>query len=130
MRNYSVGGGGTPGGISNTSQLGGRTCREMEDGMRDLKKENFNLKLRIYFLEERLGAASSSFKAGSREELQEQNSSLKVRFLLGANWCKGSQSNYGNWRCVIYVGLAGWLAGCVWGPTEQSRLLLLLHNVC
>ncbi len=74
-----MGGGGTPGGISNASQLGGRTCREMEDGMRDLKKENFNLKLRIYFLEERLGAASSSFKAGSREELHEQNSSLKVR---------------------------------------------------
>ena len=129
MRNYSVGGGGTPGGISNASHLGGRTCREMEDGMRDLKKENFNLKLRIYFLEERLGAASSSFKAGSREELQEQNSSLKVRFLSGGNWCKGSQSNYGNWRRVICG--PGWLAGCVWGPTEESRLLLLLlHNVC
>ena len=34
---------------------GGRTMREYDEGLRDLKKENFNLKLRIYFLEERLG---------------------------------------------------------------------------
>ena len=29
--------------------------REVDDTVRDLRKENFNLKLRIYFLEERLG---------------------------------------------------------------------------
>ena len=29
--------------------------REVDDTVRELRKENFNLKLRIYFLEERLG---------------------------------------------------------------------------
>ena len=43
----SAGGGG--------GSAGGRTMREYDEGLRDLKKENFNLKLRIYFLEERLG---------------------------------------------------------------------------
>ena len=44
----SAGGGGS-------GSAGGRTMREYDEGLRDLKKENFNLKLRIYFLEERLG---------------------------------------------------------------------------
>ena len=44
----SAGGGGS-------GSAGGRTMREDDEGLRDLKKENFNLKLRIYFLEERLG---------------------------------------------------------------------------
>ena len=58
--------------------------REMEDSARELKKENFNLKLRIYFLEERMGCISgkTNFKAGSREELMEANSNLKVRVLM------------------------------------------------
>ncbi|XP_060518754.1 centrosomin isoform X2 [Cylas formicarius] len=33
----------------------GRTVKEYEEQMTNLKKENFNLKLRIYFLEEKLG---------------------------------------------------------------------------
>ncbi|CAG9825057.1 unnamed protein product [Phaedon cochleariae] len=34
----------------------GRSVREIEDQLSNLKKENFNLKLRIYFLEEKMGA--------------------------------------------------------------------------
>lgn len=33
--------------------------KEYEDQLGTLKKENFNLKLRIYFLEERMGIASA-----------------------------------------------------------------------
>ena len=51
-----------PGGRSyslNGSLIGslgsGSGVREVDDTVRDLRKENFNLKLRIYFLEERLG---------------------------------------------------------------------------
>ncbi|XP_076239387.1 phosphodiesterase 4D interacting protein centrosomin isoform X2 [Calliopsis andreniformis] len=36
----------------------GRTMKEYEDQLETLKKENFNLKLRIYFLEERMGITS------------------------------------------------------------------------
>ena len=46
-------GGGSGGGGGGSA--GGRTMRDYDEGLRDLKKENFNLKLRIYFLEERLG---------------------------------------------------------------------------
>lgn len=39
-----------PGGIH--SPLQGRSMRELEEQMSTLRKENFNLKLRIYFMEE------------------------------------------------------------------------------
>ena len=48
----------TPGGSGAGGGGGGRTVKEYDEGFRELKKENFNLKLRIYFLEERLGAGS------------------------------------------------------------------------
>ena len=56
----SVGGASVCGSLGNVGGAGGsasagRTMREYDEGLRDLKKENFNLKLRIYFLEERLG---------------------------------------------------------------------------
>ena len=53
----SVGGGASVCGSAGSGggAAGGRTMREYDEGLRDLKKENFNLKLRIYFLEERLG---------------------------------------------------------------------------
>ena len=64
---------------------GGRTVRELDDGMRELKKENFNLKLRIYFLEERLGSrtaaaagGASSSSASRVEELELANADFKV----------------------------------------------------
>lgn len=33
----------------------GRSVKDFEDQLTNLKKENFNLKLRIYFLEEKMG---------------------------------------------------------------------------
>lgn len=33
----------------------GRSVKEFEEQLTNLKKENFNLKLRIYFLEEKMG---------------------------------------------------------------------------
>ena len=54
------------------------TMRECDETMRDLRKENFNLKLRIYFLEERLGTARLVAAAGSKEELVQNNVELKV----------------------------------------------------
>ena len=56
------------------------TMRECDETMRDLRKENFNLKLRIYFLEERLGTARIVAAAGSKEELVQNNIELKVHF--------------------------------------------------
>ena len=49
-RSYSLNG-------SLIGSLGSGTSgvREVDDTVRELRKENFNLKLRIYFLEERLG---------------------------------------------------------------------------
>lgn len=77
-----------PGGRSyslNGSLIGslssGTGVREVDDTIRDLRKENFNLKLRIYFLEERLGSSSrwSTAQSGSREELLQSNLELKVQ---------------------------------------------------
>ena len=58
------------------------TMRECDETMRDLRKENFNLKLRIYFLEERLGTARLVAAAGSKEELVQNNIELKVGQML------------------------------------------------
>lgn len=77
-----------PGGRSyslNGSMIGsvgnGGGVREVDDTMRDLKKENFNLKLRIYFLEERLGSSSRlSMASNSKEDLIQTNMELKVQF--------------------------------------------------
>ncbi|KAK0179549.1 hypothetical protein PV327_005291 [Microctonus hyperodae] len=47
----------SPGGLSTTASLtsGGRTIKDYEDQLGALQKENFQLKLRIYFLEEKMG---------------------------------------------------------------------------
>lgn len=50
----------------------GRTMKEYEDQLGALKKENFNLKLRIYLLEERMGITPSD------EDAIEKNFELKV----------------------------------------------------
>ena len=48
----------------------GSDVKEVDDTIRELRKENFNLKLRIYFLEERLGSSSKwNIQSGSKEEL-------------------------------------------------------------
>ena len=58
---------GTPG--------GGRTMRDYEESFKEMRKENFNLKLRIFFLEERMGIG----KKLPRDELAANNLELKVR---------------------------------------------------
>lgn len=40
---------------SPTGTMRGRSVKEFEEQLTTLRKENFNLKLRIYFLEERMG---------------------------------------------------------------------------
>ncbi|XP_063242378.1 centrosomin isoform X2 [Bacillus rossius redtenbacheri] len=57
-----------------TSPMRGRSVKEFEEMLSQLKKENFNLKLRIYFLEERLGSMSGTDK----EQLTREVVELKV----------------------------------------------------
>lgn len=58
----------------------GRTVKEYEEQLRVLKKENFNLKLRIYFLEERMTRLGRVGPAGDGEEDAERKLiELKVR---------------------------------------------------
>ena len=53
----------------------GKTMRDYDESFKEMKKENFNLKLRIFFLEERLGQG----KKTSADELANANLELKVR---------------------------------------------------
>eukprot|EP00095_Tigriopus_kingsejongensis_P006629 maker-scaffold1179_size56971-snap-gene-0.12 protein:Tk06629 transcript:maker-scaffold1179_size56971-snap-gene-0.12-mRNA-1 annotation:"cdk5 regulatory subunit-associated protein 2" len=88
--------GGTGGSSSTSINTAGRTVKEYDDGMRDLKKENFNLKLRIYFLEERLGQAGHGVNGQSpdlkvrphpgefqarppKEDIRQSNMDLKIQ---------------------------------------------------
>ncbi|KAK3910602.1 Centrosomin [Frankliniella fusca] len=60
---------------SKASPLRGRTMREVEEKQSQLKKENFNLKLRIYFLEERMGQIAG---LKDKEEAIKKNIELQV----------------------------------------------------
>lgn len=66
------GGGSTGGGIGY-----GRTMKEYEDQLSRLQKENFQLKLRIYFLEEK--GVSPANVSSSDENALKTNIELKVR---------------------------------------------------
>ena len=48
--------------------------RDYEDSFKEMKKENFNLKLRIFFLEERLGQGRKT----PADDLANANLELKV----------------------------------------------------
>lgn len=54
--------------------MGGRSVKEYEEQMSALKKENFDLKLRMYFLEEKLGPNFSLEK----EEILQKNVDLEM----------------------------------------------------
>lgn len=70
---FSITGGSGNSAAGNTSpSQGGRTMREHNEQLNTLRKENFNLKLRIYFLEEKNTAD------GSSDSLYKQNIDLKV----------------------------------------------------
>lgn len=73
LNNYS-------GASSNNNNSSVLTMREYDETIKDLRKENFNLKLRIYFLEERLGTSSRLNATGAaKEELIQSNIDLKVQ---------------------------------------------------
>ena len=52
--------------------------RDYDESFKEMKKENFNLKLRIFFLEERLGQG----KKTNADELANANLELKVRMVI------------------------------------------------
>lgn len=58
-----------------TSPGQGRSIREHDEQLNALRKENFNLKLRIYFMEEK---TSSNNMPESSEALFKENVDLKV----------------------------------------------------
>ncbi|XP_043524063.1 centrosomin-like isoform X2 [Frieseomelitta varia] len=79
----------SPGKTSPTGVIGardgagvGRTMKEYEDQLEALKKENFNLKLRIYFLEERMGISSADENAIKKNiELKVEIESLRKELI-------------------------------------------------
>lgn len=64
----------------NTSPGQGRSLREYDEKLHVLQKENFHLKLRLFFLEEKLPPNGSS--KSEDEHLFKQNVDLKVGGLL------------------------------------------------
>ena len=56
----------------------GKTMRDYDESFKEMKKENFNLKLRIFFLEERMGLGKKS----TAEELAATNLDLKVSHFI------------------------------------------------
>ena len=70
-----------------SSPAQGRSLREFEEQMAALRKENFNLKLRIYFLEEKPSGSmnKSCTSMETNENISKQNIDLKV-----FNGCHGS----------------------------------------
>ena len=56
----------------------GKSMKEYDESFKEMKKENFNLKLRIFFLEERLGLG----KKTNADELLASNMDLKVDIIV------------------------------------------------
>ena len=68
---------------------GRSSLREFEEQMASLRKENFNLKLRVYFLEEKpspshhgIANSSSCPNINSIESISKQNIDLKVKLFV------------------------------------------------
>ncbi|XP_055923047.1 centrosomin isoform X2 [Eupeodes corollae] len=61
-----------------TSPAQGRSVREFEEQMASLRKENFNLKLRIYFIEESIPGYNQSNNSEGQETLMKQLIDTKV----------------------------------------------------
>ncbi|KAG7233470.1 hypothetical protein INR49_007008 [Caranx melampygus] len=69
------------------SNPGFRGCRTISQHLNDLKKENFSLKLRIYFLEERSSRSSrraAMMCTGGTRFLFRLRARPELRFLHGA----------------------------------------------
>lgn len=56
--------------------------KEYEDQLEALKKENFNLKLRIYFLEERMGITSADENAIKKNIELKVSYTIQISFIL------------------------------------------------
>ncbi|XP_068147917.1 centrosomin isoform X6 [Drosophila tropicalis] len=70
-----------PGGGQSPMILQGRSVRELEEQISALRKENFNLKLRIYFLEEGQPGAKSNSPSGDTLAKQLIDSKVEVELL-------------------------------------------------
>lgn len=70
--------------IWKTFQIRGLTVKECEEKLSLLRKENFNLKLRIYFLEERMGHMNAT---DDKEDLAKKNIELRVKFSFQLKVC-------------------------------------------
>lgn len=57
----------------------GRSVKEYDEQLTALKKENFNLKLRIYFLEERMGP---TFRLDDKDDVFRKNIEYRVSMLI------------------------------------------------
>ena len=74
---WQVDGSGTNSSVGRDGNLGSHlTMREYDDQLNQLKKENLNLKLRIYFMEEQQGMLQTK---NSPENVYKVNIDLKVR---------------------------------------------------
>ncbi|KAI4503280.1 hypothetical protein M0802_001502 [Mischocyttarus mexicanus] len=79
----------------------GRTMKEYEDQLGALKKENFNLKLRIYFLEERMGITSAD--EGAIKKNIELKVTIRVPSSSSSSNINSSSSSSSSIELVIVV---------------------------
>ena len=83
--------------------------RDYDESFKEMKKENFNLKLRIFFLEERLGQG----KKTSVEDMANSNLELKVRLVIIHTlsmicfFCHNSISHVSDTTGELQTGLGG-----------------------
>ena len=79
-----------------------RTIRDYDESQREIKKENFNLKLRIFFLEERLALGGGD---NSNEKLIASNIDLKVK-ICGHVLCKSLSESCSStlWAVFVFFG--------------------------
>lgn len=76
-------------GIKSPTAARGRSVKEFEEQLTNLRKENFNLKLRIYFLEERMGPNYNLDK----ESAVKKNVELMV-VIMGVVFCGGGGDGF------------------------------------
>ena len=94
-----------------------RTIRDYDESQREIKKENFNLKLRIFFLEERLALGGEN----SNEKLIASNIDLKVK-ICGHVLCKSLSESCSSTLWAVFVFL-GSLTQIVQTQLEISHML-------
>ena len=100
----------------------GRSVREYEEQMTSLRKENFNLKLRIYFLEE---AGSNQHKNANQHPNQNQNHNHNHNYhQLSNNSAGDSSTDANNSHFKQNIDLK------VWHTNENQTKLNILNFSC